>query len=123
VETLLACRVVTRHASGHAAGVAVTREERTRRLLEARDAARAAARRVGGPAPYGFRWNGGALVPVEHEQHVRWLIGHLAGRGTSLSRIAELLGELGLPARGTRWTKTTVARIAREERPDMAETG
>lgn len=102
-----------------------TREERTQRLQRDRDAARAAGRRVGGPAPYGFRWSSGALVPVEHEQHVRWLIGHLAGRGTSLSRIVELLGgELGLPARGAHWTKATVARIAREERPDvMADTG
>ncbi len=105
--------------------MAVTREERTRRLLEARDAARAAGRRVGGPAPYGFRWDAGALVPVEHEQRVRWLIGHLVGRGRSLARIVELLnGELSLPARGATWTKSTVARIAREEAPGaVADTG
>jgi DNA invertase Pin-like site-specific DNA recombinase len=105
-------------------GVALTREERTRRLIAGRDAARAAGRRVGGPAPYGFRWSAGALVPVEHEQHVRWLIGHLAGRRVPLMRIVALLGELGLPARGAHWTQSTVARIARDERPDvLPETG
>lgn len=101
--------------------MAVTREERTRRLLAARDAARAAGRRVGGPAPYGWRWQNGALVPVEREQHVRWLIGHLAGRGLSHKRIAPLLGELGIPARNGAWSPTTVLRIAREERPDVVK--
>jgi hypothetical protein len=96
-------------------GVPVTREERTQRLLRDRAALLAEGRRVGGNAPYGYRHGvRGALVPIPAEQHVRWLVRHLASRGDSLQKIADQLTALGIPSRsGNRWSRATLHRIVR----------
>lgn len=104
----------------------VTREERTRRLLEARDAVRATGRRVGGPAPYGWRWDGGSLVPVEAEQRVRWLIRHLHEHGWTLQKIADHLTAIGIRPRSglnSPWSHSTLYRITRGDAADLQNTG
>lgn len=69
--------------------------------------------RRGGPSPYGWRWEGRALVDDPHEQHVRWLILHMHRLGYSLPRIAGELYTLGLTTRdgAATWPKTSLHRI------------
>jgi DNA invertase Pin-like site-specific DNA recombinase len=93
-------------------GVPETREQRTERLLKARDAARAAGRRVGGSAPYGWRTSHGQLVPIELEQHQRWLMLHLHRQGRTWSQIAAELNRLELRNRaGMTWGRASVHQI------------
>jgi len=83
-------------------------------LQEARDAVAAAGGRLGGVAPYGWRWagSGGRLVPIREEQAVRFLAKHLRGRGLSLQSIADELNRLGLPMRsGAPWSRQQVHRV------------
>jgi hypothetical protein len=90
-------------------------------LLAGSERIRAAGGRAGGPPPYGYRHaGGGRLAPVEHEQHVRWLIKHLSAHGLSLQRISNLLAELAVPARSgeTRWPTKTLHRIVRDDLDD-----
>jgi DNA invertase Pin-like site-specific DNA recombinase len=86
------------------------------------DAKRAAGGRVGGPAPYGWRWAGSELLPVQNEQAVRFLVLHLRARGLSLQAIADELARLQLPMRsGAPWRRDALHRIA--QAPDLEATG
>lgn len=77
-----------------------------------REQKKAAGGRLGGPAPYGYRWHRGELLPVEPEQHVIWLARHLYGRGWSLQRIADAFYGLGLaPRSGARWRRDAIHRL------------
>jgi hypothetical protein len=103
--------------------VPITREERTRRLLADRDAARAAGRRVGGAAPYGWRVSHGQLIPVPAEQGPRWLILHLRGKGWSLPKIAAELDRLSIPARsGRAWNPSAVYAVCTRA-AELTDTG
>src|SRR5690242_18366472 len=83
---------------------------------------RAAGGRVGGPAPYGWRWNGSQLEPVPSEQAVRFLVLHLRGRGLSLGQIADELVRLQLPMRsGAPWRRDALHRLVTAA--DLAPTG
>jgi hypothetical protein len=66
-----------------------------------------------GSAPYGWRWEGRTLVPVEHEQHVRWFVLLLHRHGYTLTGIAGELATLDLHTRdgAATWPKTTLHRI------------
>lgn len=83
------------------------------------------APRKGGHAPYGWRWEGRALVEDETEQHIRWLILHMAGLGYSERRITGELHTLAIPARdGSEvWPKTTLRRVIVTARAQLADTG
>jgi DNA invertase Pin-like site-specific DNA recombinase len=73
---------------------------------------RAAGGRVGGPAPYGWRWAGSELRPVPSEQAVRYVAMHLRDRGRSLQAIADELARLDLPMRsGAPWRRDAVQRL------------
>lgn len=64
-----------------------------------------------GQVPYGYRAEGRDLVEDEDEQRfVRTIMAWREG-GHSIRRIARLLNENGIEARGARWHPTTVARI------------
>lgn len=103
--------------------MAETKEQRTERLLRARDAARASGRRVGGNAPYGWRTERGRLVQVAEEQHVRWLILHMAGQGWSVSRIGDQLAALHITTRnGQAWSPKTLRGILTRAQ-ELADTG
>jgi hypothetical protein len=86
---------------------------------------RAAGGRVGGQAPYGWRWNGPALQPVWNEQAVRFLVLHMRDRlGYSLPRIADELERLELPMRsGLPWRRDALHRITRTQVADMEAAG
>lgn len=99
----------------------VTREQRTQQLLKAHAAARAAGRRVGGTAPYGWRSVDGRLAPDPGEQAVRYLMLHLAREGWSFERITAQLNALNLHTReGQQWTRGVVHRIVRRGEPAAA---
>lgn len=72
----------------------------------------ATRRRSGGPAPYGWRWAGGSLIPVTGEQHVRWLILHLSGEGWSLAKIQAHLAAVHIYNReGQSWSRAALHRL------------
>lgn len=87
--------------------------QRTRSALQAK---RRRGERVSGPPPYGFRHTRAGMLEAEPEEQTairslrRW-----RGRGLSIRRCVELLGERGHPARGERWHTTTVARLCKRE--------
>jgi hypothetical protein len=87
---------------------------RSAALQAGRDRIAAEGGRLGGPAPYGWRWagSGGRLVPIREEQAVRFLVLHLRGRGLSLQAIADELARLGLPMRsGAPWSRQALHRV------------
>jgi hypothetical protein len=88
-----------------------------------RERKKAAGGRLGGPAPYGYRWHRGELVPVTDEQHVIWLARHLYTEcGWSLSRIADaFLGLRIRPRAGDRWRRDALHRIIRAVPADRAD--
>lgn len=90
-------------------------------LQAARDRIAAEGGRLGGQAPYGWRWagaGGGRLTPVRDEQAVRFLILHLRRRGLSLQAIADELARLDLPMRsGAPWTRQSLHRVVRLPEP------
>lgn len=69
-----------------------------------------------GQVPFGFRVaaDGVALERDEGEQAALATIRALRLDGLSFERIAAELNTRGVPARGARWHKTTVVRLARE---------
>lgn len=67
---------------------------------------------TGGRAPYGFRSEGGHLVPVEAEQAVLSAARDAAAKGLSLRAIAKVLEARGLLTRaGKPFAPTQVARL------------
>jgi hypothetical protein len=69
--------------------------------------------RQGGAPRYGWKAEGGELVPDPAEQAVVERIRTLRVDGASLRGIAEVLTAGGVPSnRGGRWYSQTVARVA-----------
>lgn len=66
---------------------------------------------VGGRPPYGWKAEGGELVPDENEQEVLRLAGQLREEGRSLREIADALDAAGHEPKGERWHPTTLARM------------
>jgi len=60
-------------------------------------------RRVSGLAPFGFKFEAGAVVPDQGERAVLRRIRTMRERGLSFRRIVEALNTEGVPARGQRW--------------------
>lgn len=68
--------------------------------------------RYTGPAPFGFSWEGDALVPDEKEAAVRRLAFELFGENPRKGTVAKLLNEAGHTTRkGGKWRDVTVARL------------
>lgn len=97
---------------------AVNEYERSMISLRLRSGRRAKADRGGfafGSPAFGYRAEGGELVPVEHEQSIVQLITDLRQQGLSLRSISERLAAEGhRPKRGARWHPQTVARIVKQ---------
>ena len=73
-----------------------------------------------GRPPYGFRAEGGALVPMDQEQAAISRARALSKSGKSLRQIAEILGEEGHhPRTGRTWHPPMVARLLRRDRPSQ----
>lgn len=66
-----------------------------------------------GPAPYGYRHEGGVLVPDPAEQHTLEQIKLLRSTGLGAVSVAQSLNETGYLCRGSRWHRTTIRRIFR----------
>lgn len=96
-----------------------------------RDGRRVKAERggyVAGSPRYGFRAEGGELVPDAAEQVVVARMAALTGGGASLNAIAGVLNAEGVPSkRGGRWTAASVSRVldpaVRERGRRRAEVG
>lgn len=70
-----------------------------------------------GRPPYGFRAEGGALVPVQDEQTTITVARKLSNEGKSLRQIAQELGREGYhPRTGGTWHPPMVARLLRSDR-------
>jgi DNA invertase Pin-like site-specific DNA recombinase len=67
----------------------------------------------GGPAPYGYAWRQGTLVPVEHEARIVERIFRQSIGGRSQRQIARDLAREGVPAKRTAWHQGTVSQILR----------
>ncbi|AWG65278.1 resolvase [Mycobacteroides abscessus] len=88
------------------------REMITDRLESARKAKAAAGGYAHGALPYGYRSEGGKLVPHRLEQDALRRMVELSGDGYSTRQIAAKLSEEGHPTkRGGNWVGATVARI------------
>lgn len=90
--------------------------EYERLLIGARTkAALQAKRRRGeraGAVPFGYTADeAGRLIPDEGEQRVLALVRSLRDQGLSIRQIAAELNTRNLPARGSRWHSTTIARL------------
>lgn len=85
--------------------------ERTREALAHK---KAQGQRVGG-IPFGFRVaaDGAALEECPEEQEALALIRALRADGLSIRAIANELAHRGVPARGQRWSKSSVGRICK----------
>jgi len=66
--------------------------------------------RVSGKAPYGYRFEGGAVVKDNLETATVAIIKDFRDEGLSAAKIALKLTEMRLPARGEMWTKDMVRR-------------
>jgi DNA invertase Pin-like site-specific DNA recombinase len=84
-----------------------------------RDGRRSKARRgqhANGPAPYGWRTEGGELLPVADELHVLALIRDLASDGLRQADIAAALNAEGHRTReGAPWSQPVVSRVLRRD--------
>jgi site-specific DNA recombinase len=88
------------------------RENIARRTWEGRKKSAEKGRLPSGPAPYGYRREGGRLVIVEAEAEVVRRIYRLHRQGKGTKAIAKLLTQEGVPTRsGKPWNFNTVARI------------
>ena len=82
------------------------------RLRRGRQLKKAGGGYAHGRPPYGFRAEGGALVPVPEEQEAISRARELSKRGKSLRQIAEILGQEGHhPRTGRTWHPPMVARL------------
>jgi site-specific DNA recombinase len=66
---------------------------------------------IGGGPPYGYKADGGQLVPNIEEQRVVSRMRRWRRDGKSLRYIAERLNSEGVAARKGRWHPQTVARV------------
>lgn len=88
---------------------ALARGARIKVGLEAR---RLQERAPGGDAPYGFRREGGRLVPDRAEQEVVAKVVALRGQGATFQAISDaLLADGHTPRRGGRWAPQTLSNI------------
>lgn len=84
--------------------------ERTRTAMQHK---KAKGERISREAAYGYRLDGGRIIPDADEQRAVALVGELRGAGRSLRAIAGALEAAGLrPRTGRRWHPQTVARMA-----------
>ena len=92
---------------------------RTRGPTRLRDGRRSKARRgqhANGPAPYGWRTEGGELLPVADELHVLALIRDLASDRLRQADIAAALNAEGHRTReGAPWSQPVVSRVLRRD--------
>jgi DNA invertase Pin-like site-specific DNA recombinase len=72
-------------------------------------------RHMGGRVPFGFRLEGGRLVPVPEEREQVGRIVSLRLQGWSLRGIADELSRKNIECRGGRWSHQTVKAILRRE--------
>lgn len=75
---------------------------------------------TGGAAPYGYRAEGGRVVPVEDEQAVIRMVRQLAHEGLRGAAIARRLNRAGVPCRGSGWHARSVGRILAREKERAA---
>lgn len=87
-----------------------TRKAKTRAALAA---LRAAGRKSGSVAPYGYRFEGKVQVEDETEQRTLKAIKRWRKRGSSVRRCRQLLIDKGHEPRGAAWHLTTVARLCK----------
>ncbi len=80
-------------------------------------ALRAAGRKSGSVAPYGFRFEGKIQVEDATEQLTLKAIKRWRGRGSSVRRCRQLLIDKGHAPRGVSWHLTTVARLCKRVAP------
>ena len=84
----------------------------SRRLRRGREHKAASGGYANGSPPYGFRADGGVLVPDSEEQSVRQFMKGLRRDGRSLRDIANSLNDAGIRSkRGRNWYPQTVARV------------
>lgn len=95
------------HAKAHGIQADWRHSELTRRGLATK---KARGERVGS-IPYGFRDEGGQLVPNEIEQDILRLSLQWRSQGDSLRTIAEKLTERGFKSRGQSWNPQTIKNI------------
>jgi DNA invertase Pin-like site-specific DNA recombinase len=93
-----------------------------RALIRARTRAALAVKRsrgekTGGSVPFGYKLSpdGVHLLPAEAEQRVIELVFQLRADGLSLRAIVDRLNTDGIPARGRKWHKTSLARLLERE--------
>lgn len=96
--------------------------EHERAILGQRTAAAMAVKRGRGEQisrfpPYGYRHEAGRVVPDEVEQARVRVIRARLDAGDAPSAIVAQLNAAGIPARGQRWHKTTIERLARRDVP------
>lgn len=95
------------------------------RLFQAgRDRKRAEGGRAEGRPPYGYRSEGGALVPDEHEQRGLALMLQLHAEGDSLRVIGQKLEAAGFkPKLAARWSAGSVSAILRRNLAGEGDNG
>lgn len=86
------------------------------RTKEAMRHMRETGQKISSDPPYGFRFEGKAVVPDHDEQLVVAQVLDLHRDGNTYRGIADALNESEIPARGERWHHTTVFRLVRRER-------
>jgi site-specific DNA recombinase len=96
--------------------------EYERLLIAARTSAALAVKRsrnekTGGSCPFGFQLaaDGIHLERNEKEQRAIVLVRELRANGMSIRRIAQRLNDDSVPARGSKWHATTVAKLLNRE--------
>jgi DNA invertase Pin-like site-specific DNA recombinase len=97
------------------------REMITDRLSAARKAKAARGGYAHGALPYGYRSQGGKLVPLPAEQKALCTMRSLSAQGLSTHEIADILATEGYPTkRGGKWCGATVARILKRHNTAQA---
>jgi DNA invertase Pin-like site-specific DNA recombinase len=87
------------------------------RLLAGRAAKRAQGRYAGGRPPFGWRAEGGELLPIAEEQAAIRLAKRLEKAGLSLRKIARELEQAGYQPKKGPWSPPKVQRVLRRRNP------